>query len=180
MSSYLPCYFLCEQKHKKSHKTQQVNFSAIHLIHDPQGLFHFHFVITLCKIIDLLCSWGYLMVLMCHSGLTEKLFQNLESSNERFEVKLMLMCLISRLVGIHQVHSNVHSLNSLFIALRDISFSEWYLAVIVFLVVFYGIRLLIMCIYWWHNVQLILLNFYPFLERFLQPHQRGNEKHICS
>lgn len=102
---------MCEQKHKKSHKTQQVNFSAIHLIHDPQGMFHYCLIITSCRITDLLCSWGYLllMVFICYSGLTEKLFQNLESSNERFEVKLMLMCLTSRLVGIHQVHSNVHT-----------------------------------------------------------------------
>ena len=35
--------------------------------------------------------------------MAEKLFRNLESSNERFEVKLMLMNLVSRLVGIHQV-----------------------------------------------------------------------------
>lgn len=33
----------------------------------------------------------------------EQLFKKLEHSKERFEVKLMLMSLISRLVGLHQV-----------------------------------------------------------------------------
>ncbi|KAH0615773.1 hypothetical protein JD844_026245 [Phrynosoma platyrhinos] len=51
----------------------------------------------------------------------EKLLKQLESSKERFEVKMMLMDLISRLVGIHE---------------------------------------------------LFLFNFYPFVQRYLQPHQR--------
>ncbi|KAJ0013022.1 hypothetical protein NQD34_017356 [Periophthalmus magnuspinnatus] len=51
----------------------------------------------------------------------EKLLKQLESSNEHFEVKIMMMELISRLVGIHE---------------------------------------------------LFLFNFYPFIQRFLQPHQR--------
>ena len=40
-------------------------------------------------------------------GLSERLFSQLESStkNERHEVKLMMTNLISRLVGIHQVHA---------------------------------------------------------------------------
>ncbi|KAI0215847.1 Protein SDA1 [Lamellibrachia satsuma] len=78
------------KKHKKKKKAVVFNFSAIHLIHDPQGL-------------------------------AEKLFRQLESSNERFEVKLLMMNLVSRLIGIHQ---------------------------------------------------LFLFNFYPFVQRFLQPHQR--------
>uniref|UniRef100_A0A8C9EQM8 Protein SDA1 n=1 Tax=Pavo cristatus TaxID=9049 RepID=A0A8C9EQM8_PAVCR len=51
----------------------------------------------------------------------EKLLKQLENCKERFEVKMMLMDLISRLVGIHE---------------------------------------------------LFLFNFYPFIQRFLQPHQR--------
>jgi len=78
------------RKTKKKHKPVSFNFSAIHLINDPQGF-------------------------------AEKLFKLVEHSKERFEVKLMTMNLIGRLVGIHE---------------------------------------------------LILLNFYPFLQRFLQPHQR--------
>ena len=78
------------RKSKKKHKPVSFNFSAIHLINDPQGF-------------------------------SEKLFKQVEHSKERFEVKLMIMNLIGRLVGIHE---------------------------------------------------LILLNFYPFLQRFLQPHQR--------
>uniref|UniRef100_A0AAA9T017 Protein SDA1 n=1 Tax=Bos taurus TaxID=9913 RepID=A0AAA9T017_BOVIN len=77
-------------KHKKKKKPEVFNFSAIHLIHDPQDF-------------------------------AEKLLKQLESSKERFEVKMMLMNLISRLVGIHE---------------------------------------------------LFLFNFYPFVQRFLQPHQR--------
>uniref|UniRef100_A0A8B9RNF1 Protein SDA1 n=1 Tax=Astyanax mexicanus TaxID=7994 RepID=A0A8B9RNF1_ASTMX len=79
------------KKHKKKKKAEVFNFSAIHLIHDPQDF-------------------------------AEKLLKQLESSKERFEVKIMLMELISRLVGIHE---------------------------------------------------LFLFNFYPFVQRFLQPHQRG-------
>lgn len=37
------------------------------------------------------------------SDFAEKLQKQLESSKERFEVKMMLMDLISRLVGIHEV-----------------------------------------------------------------------------
>ena len=78
-------------KHKKKKKTAEVfNFSALHLIHDPQDF-------------------------------AEKLFKQLEGMTERFEVKLMQMDLISRLIGVHQ---------------------------------------------------LFLLNFYPYIQRFLQPHQR--------
>ncbi|KAM3874490.1 protein SDA1 homolog [Diretmus argenteus] len=78
------------KKHKKKKKVEVFNFSAIHLIHDPQDF-------------------------------SEKLLKQLEASKERFEVKIMMMELISRLVGIHE---------------------------------------------------LFLFNFYPFIQRFLQPHQR--------
>ncbi|XP_071751095.1 protein SDA1 homolog [Centroberyx gerrardi] len=78
------------KKHKKKKKAEVFNFSAIHLIHDPQDF-------------------------------SEKLLKQLEDSKERFEVKIMMMELISRLVGIHE---------------------------------------------------LFLFNFYPFVQRFLQPHQR--------
>jgi len=78
------------KKHKKKRKVESFNFSAIHLIHDPQGF-------------------------------AEKLLRQLEGTTDRFEVKLMMMNIISRLVGIHQ---------------------------------------------------LILLNLYPLIQRFLQPHQR--------
>ncbi|KAL4680116.1 hypothetical protein H8957_007380, partial [Semnopithecus entellus] len=56
----------------------------------------------------------------------KKLLKQLECCKERFEVKMMLMNLISRLVGIHE---------------------------------------------------LFLFNFYPFLQRFLQPHQRAQASH---
>uniref|UniRef100_A0A8D3A200 Protein SDA1 n=1 Tax=Scophthalmus maximus TaxID=52904 RepID=A0A8D3A200_SCOMX len=78
------------KKHKKKNKAEVFNFSAIHLIHDPQDF-------------------------------SEKLLKQLENSKERFEVKIMMMELISRLVGIHE---------------------------------------------------LFLFNFYPFTQRFIQPHQR--------
>eukprot|EP00069_Balaena_mysticetus_P006619 bmy_18618T0 len=60
------------EKQKKRRKPEVFNFSAIHLIHDPQDF-------------------------------AEKLLKQLESSKERFEVKMMLMNLISRLVGIHEI-----------------------------------------------------------------------------
>ncbi|KAK6494665.1 protein SDA1-like protein [Huso huso] len=78
------------KKQKKKKRVEVFNFSAIHLIHDPQDF-------------------------------AEKLLKQLENSKERFEVKIMMMELISRLVGIHE---------------------------------------------------LFLFNFYPFIQRFLQPHQR--------
>ncbi|KAL4229769.1 Protein SDA1 [Mactra antiquata] len=76
------------KKNKK--KAETFNFSALHLIHDPQGF-------------------------------CEKIFRQLESTTERFEVKLMMVDLVSRLIGVHQ---------------------------------------------------LMLFNFYPYVQRFLQPHQR--------
>lgn len=78
------------KKQKKKRKPEVFNFSAIHLIHDPQDF-------------------------------AEKLLRQLESCKERFEVKMMLTHLISRLMGIHE---------------------------------------------------LFLFHFYPFVQRFLQPHQR--------
>uniref|UniRef100_A0AAX7VP46 Protein SDA1 n=1 Tax=Astatotilapia calliptera TaxID=8154 RepID=A0AAX7VP46_ASTCA len=59
------------KKHKKKKKAEVFNFSAVHLIHDPQDF-------------------------------SEKLLKQLEDSKERFEVKIMMMELISRLVGIHE------------------------------------------------------------------------------
>lgn len=54
-------------------------------------------------------------------GFAEKLFSRLQTCNERFEVKMMLLKVIARTVGLHH---------------------------------------------------LILLNFYPYLQRYVQPHQR--------
>lgn len=57
---------------KRKQKAPIFNFSALHLINNPQGL-------------------------------AEKLFKKLESSNDRFEVKLMLLDVISRLIGLHDL-----------------------------------------------------------------------------
>ncbi|XP_065875920.1 uncharacterized protein [Euphorbia lathyris] len=54
-------------------------------------------------------------------GFAEKLFSRLQTCNERFEIKMMMLKLIARTVGLHR---------------------------------------------------LILLNFYPFLQKYVQPHQR--------
>lgn len=53
--------------------------------------------------------------------MAEKLFKQLETTNKRFEVKLMTLDVVSRLIGLHE---------------------------------------------------LFLLNFYPYIQRFMQPHQR--------
>lgn len=57
---------------KRKQKPPAFNFSALHLINNPQGF-------------------------------AEKLFKKLESSNDRFEVKLMLLDVISRLIGLHDL-----------------------------------------------------------------------------
>ncbi|XP_073846858.1 SDA1 domain containing protein Mys45A [Musca autumnalis] len=75
---------------KKKKNAPAFNFSAIHLIHNPQGL-------------------------------AEGLFKQLQNNNERFEVKLMHLDVISRLIGIHE---------------------------------------------------LFLFSYYPYITRFIQPHQR--------
>jgi protein SDA1 len=54
-------------------------------------------------------------------GMAEKLFQQLESTNRRFEIKIITLDVISRLIGLHQ---------------------------------------------------LFLFSYYPYIQRFLQPHQR--------
>ncbi len=65
------------KKKKRGPNGGAASFSALHLLNDPQDF-------------------------------AEKLFKQLErSSRERFEVRLMVMCLISRLVGVHQVCSTV-------------------------------------------------------------------------
>ena len=79
------------KKNKKNRSNAPIfNFSALHLIHDPQGM-------------------------------SEKLFKQLEVTTKRFEVRLMILDVISRLIGLHE---------------------------------------------------LFLFNFYPYLQRFMQPHQR--------
>ncbi|XP_011636691.1 protein SDA1 homolog [Pogonomyrmex barbatus] len=75
---------------KKKSLAPQYNFSALHLIHDPQDF-------------------------------AEKLFKQIQNNNDRFEVKLMILDVVSRLIGLHS---------------------------------------------------LFLLNFYPYIQRFLHPHQR--------
>ena len=79
---------------KKKNRIQIFNFSALHLIYDPQDL-------------------------------ADRLLRQLEKSTERYEVKLLMMDLISRLIGVHQL----------------------------------------MC-----------LNFYSFIQRYLQPHQKDITK----
>ncbi|XP_050295760.1 protein SDA1 homolog [Anthonomus grandis grandis] len=81
---------LAAKAYKKKSQAVAFNFSAIHLLHDPQGM-------------------------------AEKLFQQIESSNYRFEVKLMTLDVISRLIGLHN---------------------------------------------------LFLFNYYSYIQRFMQPHQR--------
>merc|ERR1719210_2338733 len=87
---YLENIKKAHKKKKKKNSAPSYNFSALHLVHDPQEF-------------------------------AEKLFRRLEGLNEKFEVKLMLLELVSRLIGTHQ---------------------------------------------------LILLNYYPYIARFLAPHQR--------
>jgi len=78
------------KKKKKKNKVETYNFSALHLLHDPQGF-------------------------------AEKVFKKMEGLKEKFEVKLLYLDLVSRLIGTHQ---------------------------------------------------LILLNYYPYVARFITPHQR--------
>ncbi|CAH0719402.1 unnamed protein product, partial [Brenthis ino] len=63
---------IAKKNKKKKEKAPIFNFSALHLINNPQGF-------------------------------AEKLFKQLESSNERFEVKLMTLDVISRLIGLHSL-----------------------------------------------------------------------------
>ncbi|XP_044764038.1 protein SDA1 homolog [Coccinella septempunctata] len=81
---------MAAKAYKKKSKSESFNFSALHLIHDPQGM-------------------------------AEKLFHQLETTTKRFEVKLMTLDVVSRLIGLHQ---------------------------------------------------LFLFNFYSYIQRFMQPHQR--------
>ncbi|XP_026468677.1 protein SDA1 homolog [Ctenocephalides felis] len=75
---------------KKKSNAPVFNYSALQLVHNPQGL-------------------------------AEGLYKQLEAANERFEVKLMTLDVISRLIGLHE---------------------------------------------------LFLFNIYPYMQRYLQPHQR--------
>jgi len=63
---------ITKKSRKKKKKSEDFNFSALHLVNDAQGL-------------------------------SERLYKKLESLNERYEVKLMLMNLIARLVGVHEL-----------------------------------------------------------------------------
>lgn len=81
---------LYKKSQNKKKQAPTFNFSAIHLIQNPQGM-------------------------------AEDLFKQLQDGNERFEVKLLHLDVISRLIGIHE---------------------------------------------------LFIFSFYPYVTRFLQPHQR--------
>ncbi|XP_050671566.1 protein SDA1 homolog [Leptidea sinapis] len=63
---------IAKKMKKKKAKAPIFNFSALHLINNPQGF-------------------------------AEKLFKQVESSNDRFEVKLMTLDVISRLIGLHNL-----------------------------------------------------------------------------
>ncbi|XP_013199671.1 protein SDA1 homolog [Amyelois transitella] len=63
---------IAKKMKKKKQKAPSFNFSALHLINNPQGF-------------------------------AEKLFKQLETSNDRFEVKLMTLDVISRLIGLHNL-----------------------------------------------------------------------------
>ena len=60
------------KKKKKKAKIESYNFSALHLIHDPQGF-------------------------------AEKIFKKMETLKEKFEVKMLYLDLVSRLIGTHQL-----------------------------------------------------------------------------
>ncbi|CEP17478.1 hypothetical protein [Parasitella parasitica] len=61
-----------KRKSKRSEKAESFNFSALHLLNDPQGF-------------------------------AEKLYSKLASKDDRWEVRLMKMNLVSRVIGIHQL-----------------------------------------------------------------------------
>ncbi|KAI8148549.1 SDA1-domain-containing protein [Fennellomyces sp. T-0311] len=60
------------KKNKNSKKAETFNFSALHLLNDPQGF-------------------------------AEKLYSKMSSKEERWEIRLLRMNLISRVIGIHQL-----------------------------------------------------------------------------
>lgn len=106
------CFVISGQKHKKKRKVEVFNFSAIHLIHDPQGRLtvlccttqtdHPHsFVLWYFR--ELWTTNIFYSFFSSYKDFSEKLLKQLEDSKERFEVKIMMMELISRLVGIHEV-----------------------------------------------------------------------------
>lgn len=60
------------KKKGKNQKAESFNFSALHLLNDPQGF-------------------------------AEKLYSRLASKDDRWEVRLMKMNLVSRVIGVHQL-----------------------------------------------------------------------------
>ena len=96
-------------------------------------------------------------------GFAEKLFVKLRSAKtERFEIRLMYMNLISRLIGVHDVRAVVMFVSLSF--LRCACKQECDILLPVF----------------WRAapvdntaMQLFVLNFYPYLQRYLQPYQKG-------
>lgn len=92
------------RKIQQKQKDTDPNWPAIELIYDPQGF-----------------KVDYAQSTNHTAGFAEKLFGFLKRSGERFEVRLMMMNLISRLI---------------------------------------------------HTHKLLVLNFYPFLQKFLTAHQK--------
>ncbi len=98
------------RKKKKETKASSFNFSALHLVHDPQGF-------------------------------AEKLFRKLDTLKEKFEIKLLFLDLVCQIkVFMLNVYLSCFSLTQIS---RLIGTHE-----------------------------LFVLNFYPYVARFLQPHQR--------
>lgn len=120
---------------------------------------------TTRKVVSPLCSTKsasrfffatiHVRYLFLYKDFSEKLLKQLEGSKERFEVKIMMMEFISRLVGIHEVSDSPHRV--------CILCRTWTMC---------RISIKTQCSFFF---QLFLFNFYPFVQRFLQPHQRGKK-----
>lgn len=127
------CTFLCElwnckiEVQIKMHQHQMIPESWFRYIHENFTIsfyiylyigisafvtvtyisYYFRAVSVSCNHFNVLC-FEYLLI--CHwqnciyvEGFCERLFRQLEGTTERFEVKLMMADLVSRLIGIHQV-----------------------------------------------------------------------------
>lgn len=106
-------------KEKKA-SAPKPNFPAIQLLHDPQGP-----TLRVWLTADLLTAF------------CERLFGNLRKSTERFEVRLMQMNFISRLIATHQL-----------------------------------VRTRLLLAIWLIGSSQLVPNFYPFLLKYMQPHQQ--------
>jgi protein SDA1 len=134
-------------------------FAAMHLLHDPQArsTHGLHGSDRLDRQVQ-----SQATALLPHpQTFAERLFTRLQSGNERFEARMAIMAVVSRIIGVHKCVSPAPlSLSPLLPATGEGVVNQWLQGPDGRLVWSPAAR------------RLQVLNFYPFLQKYIAPHTK--------